>query len=106
MHVICGKHVNVLVVCNEPCVIGSLSLVRLIGHSGCPGIGEIAEPGPAALPGLPDGANGMLLPRNRHALASQRGTTCLTGTPSFTLRTFRMDITGISGEKVVTRYVK
>jgi hypothetical protein len=49
MRVIREKHVNVLVVCNEPCVIGPLSLVRLIGHSGCPGIGEITEPGPAAL---------------------------------------------------------
>jgi len=47
IRVIRGKHVNVLVVCNEPCVIGPLSLVRLIGHSGCPGIGEITEPSPA-----------------------------------------------------------
>jgi len=30
----------------------------------------------------------------------------LTGAFSFTLRTFRMDITGISGGKVVARYVK
>jgi len=51
MRVIRGKHVNVLVVCNELCVIGPLSLVGLIGHSGRPGIGEIAEPGPAALAG-------------------------------------------------------
>ena len=49
IRVIRGKHVNVLVVCNQPCVIGPLGLVRLIGHSGCPGIGEIAEPGPAIL---------------------------------------------------------
>ena len=47
IRVIRGKHVNVLVVCNEPCVIGPLSLVGLIGHSGCPGIGEITEPSPA-----------------------------------------------------------
>ena len=52
IRVIRGKHVNVLVVCNEPCVIGPLSLVRLIGHSGCPGIGEITEPSPAALPAV------------------------------------------------------
>jgi hypothetical protein len=45
IRVIHGKHVNVLVACNEPCVIGPLGLVRLIGHSGRPGIGEIAEPG-------------------------------------------------------------
>jgi hypothetical protein len=52
MRVIREKHVNVLVVCNEPCVIGPLSLVRLIGHSACPGIGEDHGVGPAALAAL------------------------------------------------------
>jgi len=40
------------------------------------------------------------------AAARSQDITRLTGTVSFTLRTFRMDITGISGRKVVTAYVK
>jgi hypothetical protein len=74
MRVIRGEHVNVLVVCNEPCVIGPLSLVRPIGHSGCPGIGEITEPAWPLSSAAADGANSVLLlgqrcPRDRAGLA-------------------------------------
>jgi hypothetical protein len=64
MRVIPGKHVNVLAVCNEPCVIGPLRLVRLIGHSGCPGIGEITEPGRPLPPLSADDADGVLCQAN------------------------------------------
>jgi hypothetical protein len=64
MRVICGKHVNISVVWNSPCVIWSSGLLRPIGCPGSIGPGCADEqPGPP----LPEARGGCALATSRTA---------------------------------------